>query len=272
MTTTTSAAAAAATSSDETIQTSQIARTRHVIVTVIGATGHQGSGVVAAFLRPFSSSSLEDGADNPEYAVRAVSPTPPGSKPQALLSAPPSAASSPRLTLVQADLANVESLKEAIRGSDGVFFAGPFMPGEGAKAEESEEAKWGRNVVDAVKVSTLAAHFFFASAPFLPVHAGATLGPQKEKRETLTGVFLVGASNGTRSIDSQACGVEHFIYSSLNHLSVLSKGKYVNVVHEDAKALVAQYAQAQLKAVTLLIPRELPCSLSCQSRIWSKKP
>ncbi|GAA5971042.1 hypothetical protein JCM8115_006128 [Rhodotorula mucilaginosa] len=202
MTTTTSAAAAAATSSDETIQTSQIARTRHVIVTVIGATGHQGSGVVAAFLRPSSSSSLEDGADNPEYAVRAVSSNPSGSKSQALLSAHPSAASSPRLTLVQADLANVESLKEAIRGSDGVFFAGPFMPGEGAKAEESEEAKWGRNVVDAVK----------------------------------------------------ACGVEHFIYSSLNHLSVLSKGKYVNVVHEDAKALVAQYAQAQLKAVTLLIP------------------
>ncbi|KAG0653769.1 hypothetical protein C6P46_002217 [Rhodotorula mucilaginosa] len=204
MTTTTSAAAAAATSSDETIQTSQIARTRHVIVTVIGATGHQGSGVVAAFLRPFSSSSLEDGADNPEYAVRAVSSNPSGSKSQALLSAHPSAASSPRLTLVQADLANVESLKEAIRGSDGVFFAGPFMPGEGAKAEESEEAKWGRNVVDAVK----------------------------------------------------ACGVEHFIYSSLNHLSVLSKGKYVNVVHEDAKALVAQYAQAQLKAVTLLIPQD----------------
>lgn len=58
----------------------------------------------------------------------------------------------------------------------------------------------------------------------------------------------------------QACGVEHFIYSSLNHLSVLSKGKYVNVVHEDAKALVAQYAQAQLKAVTLLIPREFAFS------------
>lgn len=66
-----------------------------------------------------------------------------------------------------------------------------------------------------------------------------------------------GNSLGNKPKNTQACRVEHFIYSSLNHLSVLSKGKYVNVVHEDAKALVAQYAQAQLKAVTLLIPREL---------------
>lgn len=151
--------------------------TRHVIVTVIGATGHQGSGVVAALLRP--SSSLKDGsAHTPEYAVRAVTSNPSGSKAQALLSAHPFSAG---LTLVQADLANVESLKEAIRGSYGVFFAGPFMPGEGAKAEESEEARWGRNVVDAVKVSSHLTHFFLSPYSFL-LHSGATRAGRREQK------------------------------------------------------------------------------------------
>lgn len=130
--------------------------TRHEIVTVIGATGHQGSGVVAALLRhpdPQKTPHRHHTPDTTEYAVRAVTSNPSGSKAQSLLSAHPSAASSQRLILVQANLADVESLKEAIRGSYGVFFAGPLMPGEGAKAEKSEEARWGRVVVDAVKVS-----------------------------------------------------------------------------------------------------------------------
>lgn len=145
------------TSSSAAVANDSQTTTRHVIVTVIGATGHQGSGVVAALLRPDPRKTPHHTTTTTttEFAVRAVTSNPSGSKAQALRSAHPSA----RLTLVQADLANVESLKDAIRGSYGVFFAGPFMPGEGAKAEESEEARWGRNVVDAVKVSL--------QAPFL---------------------------------------------------------------------------------------------------------
>lgn len=65
------------------------------------------------------------------------------------------------------------------------------------------------------------------------------------------------------------------MYSSLNHLSKLSGGKYTHVTHEDAKALVAQYAREQLEAVTILIPREsvCPCSgrffLSLSGGQWS---
>ncbi|GAA6017698.1 hypothetical protein JCM8202_000385 [Rhodotorula sphaerocarpa] len=167
------------------------------IITVIGATGKQGSGVVSALLDSSNSSSASK-----SYTVRAVSSDPSGSKAQALLSAHPSAVQSGQLQVVQGDLRDVESLKRAFEGAYGVFAACPFIPAGGIPAEQSDEYKQGLNIVHAAK----------------------------------------------------ACGVKHFVYSSLNHLSKLSGGKYTHVTHEDAKALVAQYAREQLEAVTILIP------------------
>ncbi|GAA5987225.1 hypothetical protein JCM10908_001866 [Rhodotorula pacifica] len=137
---------------------------KHVI-TVVGATGNQGGGVVAALLRPAPSSSS---ASNPtpgssSYHVRAVSSDPSGSKALALLAKHATAVKEGQLSLVQADFADVESLEHAFKGSYGVFFAGPFMPGNGAKAEESPEAKLGRNVVDAAKAAGVK-HFIYSSS------------------------------------------------------------------------------------------------------------
>lgn len=117
------------------------------IITVIGATGKQGSGVVSALLDSSNSSS-----SSKSYTVRAVSSDPSGSKAQALLSAHPSAVQSGQLQVVQGDLRDVESLKRAFEGAYGVFAACPFIPAGGIPAEQSDEYKQGLNIVHAAKV------------------------------------------------------------------------------------------------------------------------
>lgn len=118
------------------------------IITVIGATGKQGSGVVSALLDSSNSSS----SSSKSYTVRAVSSDPSGSKAQALLSTHPSAVQSGQLQVVQGDLRDVESLKRAFEGAYGVFAACPFIPAGGIPAEQSDEYKQGLNIVHAAKV------------------------------------------------------------------------------------------------------------------------
>lgn len=114
----------------------------HKTVTVIGATGNQGSGVVAALLT------------STDFAVRAVTTDLAGRKAEALRASHKDAIHFGRLRLVQADLDEVESLEEALRGSYGVFLASPFRPSSGSDTQQQEslEVRQGKNLVDAAKV------------------------------------------------------------------------------------------------------------------------
>lgn len=138
-------------------------------ITVIGATGNQGSGVVAALLDPTKSSLTTE-----RYKVCAVSSNPEGEKAKALLAAHPDAFQAGLLQIVQGDLRDVDSLKQAFKGSYGVFAACPFLPGNGVKAEDSEEAKQGRNIVDAAKVRARP-----HAARCCPVHTESLADPSR---------------------------------------------------------------------------------------------
>lgn len=109
-------------------------------IAVIGATGNQGSGVVSALLA------------STEFSVRAVSSNPTSEKAQVFLNTHKDAAHLGRLTIVHGDLAKPETIRDALHGTHGVFFASPFIPGGQEDAENSIEAKQGMGVVDAVKV------------------------------------------------------------------------------------------------------------------------
>lgn len=109
-------------------------------IAVIGATGQQGSGVVSALLA------------STDYAVRAISSNPSSEKAQAFLNTHKQAAHLGRLTIVHGDLAKPETIRDALHGTYGVFFASPFIPDGREDAENSEETKQGKGVVDAAKV------------------------------------------------------------------------------------------------------------------------
>ncbi|GAA5972054.1 hypothetical protein JCM11641_002473 [Rhodosporidiobolus odoratus] len=94
-------------------------------IAVIGATGHQGSGVISALL------------SSTDFAVRAITRDPSSDAAKAL-------GSDPRLTVVKADLDDLESLKAAFVGVQGVFAMTTTGP-----AEQTQ----GRNLVDAIKAA-----------------------------------------------------------------------------------------------------------------------
>ncbi|BGP09258.1 hypothetical protein JCM10049v2_005120 [Rhodotorula toruloides] len=110
-------------------------------IAVIGATGQQGSGVVSALLK------------TADYAVRAISPNPASAKAQALLDTHKQAAQAGRFALVHGDLTKPDTLRDALQGTYGVFFASPSIPAGQEDAQNSEEAKQGRGVVDAAKAA-----------------------------------------------------------------------------------------------------------------------
>jgi len=100
-------------------------------IAVVGSTGEQGAGVVAAVL---SSSS---------YIVRAVTRDPSSDKAKALVAAHQAHVDAGRLVVVQANLDDVESLKKAVEGAQVVF---------GMTTPSLNEVQQGKNLVDAVKV------------------------------------------------------------------------------------------------------------------------
>ncbi|BGP33252.1 hypothetical protein JCM10296v2_005046 [Rhodotorula toruloides] len=158
-------------------------------IAVIGATGQQGSGVVCALLA------------STDYAVRAISSNPSSEKAQAFLNTHKQVAHLGRLTIVHGDLAKPETIRDAMHGTYGVFFASPFIPDGREDAENSEETKQGKGVVDAAK-------------------------------ET-------------------------------------SGGKYTHCTHWDSKAIIADYARHNLKAVTVLVPGAFYSNLNWPS--WTRR-
>lgn len=100
-------------------------------IAVVGSTGEQGTGVVAAVLSSTS------------FIVRALTRDPSSDKAKALVAAHQAHVDAGRLVVVQANLDDVESLKKAVEGAQVVF---------GMTTPSLNEVQQGKNLVDAVKV------------------------------------------------------------------------------------------------------------------------
>ncbi|KAK3937004.1 hypothetical protein QBC46DRAFT_19674 [Diplogelasinospora grovesii] len=121
------------------------------IVSIVGATGAQGRGVIAAF------------ANDPAYRVRAITRNPQSAASRALAAQPGIA------EVVQADLDDVESLKAAFAGSAIIFgvtnFFEPFAA-HGPERAVEVEARQGINLATAAAsaLSTLE-HYIWSTLP-----------------------------------------------------------------------------------------------------------
>ncbi|KAF9876687.1 NmrA-like family domain-containing protein [Colletotrichum karsti] len=123
------------------------------LITVLGATGNQGQGVVRALLD----------STHP-FQVRAVTRNPDGLAARNLLEL---VGHHKRLTLIRGDVYDSDSLVRAFEGSYGVFaMTQSFIPGTVYHKEEDlrHELEAGRNIVNAAE-KTGVKHFIFSSLP-----------------------------------------------------------------------------------------------------------
>ncbi|BGP09256.1 hypothetical protein JCM10049v2_005118 [Rhodotorula toruloides] len=119
-------------------------------VAVVGATGHQGSGVVAALLSSTS------------FSVRALSTDPSGSKAASLLAQHDKYVKDGRLEIVQADLNDKGSLEKALKGAYGLF---------AAMTVAENEIEQGKTLVDVAKAEGIE-HFVYSSLPSIAKASG----------------------------------------------------------------------------------------------------
>jgi uncharacterized protein YbjT (DUF2867 family) len=112
------------------------------IITVIGATGNQGGGVVQALLK----------ITTPSFNVRAITRDVTSNSAEQLKAKFPN---NHRLKLVEANIYDRESLLKAFNNSYGVFAAvNDRLPGQKIETEQDmdHELEAGRNILDAAKV------------------------------------------------------------------------------------------------------------------------
>ncbi|GAA5864836.1 hypothetical protein JCM8547_009246 [Rhodosporidiobolus lusitaniae] len=121
-------------------------------IAVIGATGHQGSGVVSALLSTTS------------FAVKAIARDPSSRKAQTLLDQHATAAWKGRLEVVKGDLTEPSTLEEALEGVQGVFASFGYLGRGGTEGEETEEAKQGKALVDVLEKLDVK-HFVYSALP-----------------------------------------------------------------------------------------------------------
>jgi uncharacterized protein YbjT (DUF2867 family) len=112
------------------------------IITVLGATGNQGGGVVQALLK----------ITTPSFHVRAITRDVTSNSAEQLKAKFPN---NHRLELVEANIYDRESLLKAFNNSYGVFAAvNDRLPGQKIETEQDmdHELEAGRNILDAAKV------------------------------------------------------------------------------------------------------------------------
>ncbi|GAA5950482.1 hypothetical protein JCM21900_004821 [Sporobolomyces salmonicolor] len=122
------------------------------VIAVIGATGTQGGGTVAALLNSDS-----------DFTVRAISSNPASPHAKALLLKHADMVLNGRLKMVKGDLKDQSSLEKALKGAYGLFAAFPYLPETPAPGEPTE-VELGKNLVNAAKACEIE-HFVFSSLP-----------------------------------------------------------------------------------------------------------
>ena len=122
------------------------------ILTIVGAFGAQGAGVVSAF----TSDTV------PAYHIRALTSN--ASSPAAA-----SLATKPNVTVVQVDLNSVESIREAFKDSTLIFantyFNASVLMANGAAAVRDLEAQQGLNIVHAASQTKTLKHLIWSTLP-----------------------------------------------------------------------------------------------------------
>ncbi|VUC23037.1 unnamed protein product [Clonostachys rosea] len=123
------------------------------ILTVVCALGKQGRGVISAF--------LEDKAQLKVH-IRALTSNPSSSSAQEL-------AKNPNVSVVQVDLASLESTESAFQGSTYIFantsFDGATLMAKGAKATEELESIHKLNITRAASRITTLKHLVWSTLP-----------------------------------------------------------------------------------------------------------
>lgn len=140
------------------------------IVTIVGATGAQGKGVVNAFL------------NNPAYQVRAITRNPTGEAGKAL--------AAQGAEVVSADLNDLESLKKAFAGSHVVFgvtnFFEPFIAHQSPTKAMEVEVQQGINLARAAAATATLEHYVWSTLPnALAVTGGKYLVPHFEGKNRI---------------------------------------------------------------------------------------
>lgn len=119
------------------------------IITVVGATGAQGKGVVSAFL------------NNPAYQVRAITRNPSSAAGQAL--------AAQGAEVVSADLNDLASLQAAFAGSHIVFgvtnFFEPFIAHQSPVKAVEVEIQQGINLARAAAATSTLEHYIWSTLP-----------------------------------------------------------------------------------------------------------
>lgn len=129
------------------------------ILTVVGALGAQGGGVVNAFTSE----------STPQYQVRALTSN--ASSPAAV-----KLSEHPHVTVVQVDLNSIESIQSAFEGSTLIFantaFPITILMEKGAQAAEEHEAKQGLNIVQAAARVSGLEHLIWSTLPEVTASTG----------------------------------------------------------------------------------------------------
>jgi hypothetical protein len=118
------------------------------IVTVVGATGKQGRGVVAAFV------------DNPVYHIRGLTRHPNSEAARIL--------SSKNVEMIRADLGDLDSLKAAFAGSHIIFAVTDFYESfekYGPERAFEIESEQGTNMAKAAAATPTLEHFIWSTLP-----------------------------------------------------------------------------------------------------------
>ena len=124
------------------------------VLTVYGALGRQGAGVITAF---------ESAAVAGHYQLRALTSNPSSAEAVAL-------ASKPNIQVVKVDVNSIDSLRAAFEGSAYIFantsFSGKTAAAQSPAAAEKEEATQGLNIVKAAAhVQSSLQHFIWSAFP-----------------------------------------------------------------------------------------------------------